>query len=113
MTDPKVTVAICTYARPASLRIAIDSLLRQTFPRNDLEILIVDNTADPGGLAALRYEYPSSDLFTWCHEPVPGLSRARNLAIRLARGEILAFIDDDARARPDWLTTIVGAFDAF
>jgi len=113
MTCPKVTVAVCTYARPASLRMAIDSLLAQTFPKRDFEILVVDNTAAPGGLAELQTRYPSSDLFTWCHEPVPGLSRARNLAVRMARGEILAFIDDDARVRSDWLTAMVNAFEAF
>lgn len=112
MTQPLVTVAICTYARPISLRRALDSLLAQTLPRRDFEILVVDNTPDPGGLADVRVSYASSDVMTWAHEPTPGLSRARNLAIRAARGEILAFIDDDAMARPNWLASMLDTFRA-
>jgi hypothetical protein len=60
----------------------------------------VDNAADTEGLANLRRRYPASDTLTWCHEPIQGLSRARNLAIRMARGELLAFMDDDALIGP-------------
>jgi glycosyltransferase involved in cell wall biosynthesis len=61
----------------------------------------------------LRDTYPASDLIQWCDEPLQGLSRARNRAVGMARGEFLAFIDDDATARPNWLTSILDAFNAF
>ena len=113
MTTPAITVAICTYLRPTSLRSAIDSLLRQTLPRSNFQILIVDNAAEATDIARLRDDYRVGDLIELCHEPIQGLSRARNRAVALARGEYLAFIDDDATARPDWLASILDAFDAF
>jgi glucosyl-dolichyl phosphate glucuronosyltransferase len=111
-TQPLFTVAICTYARPTGLRKAIDSLLAQTLPRHDFEILVVDNAPDPSVLANVRASYSPSGI-TWIHEPTPGLSRARNLVICAARGEIVAFMDDDAVARPDWLIELLDAFNSF
>jgi glycosyltransferase involved in cell wall biosynthesis len=49
---------------------------------------------------------------TYVHLPRAGVSRARSAALHLAGGKVLAFLDDDCEADPDWLTTIVGAFDA-
>jgi cellulose synthase/poly-beta-1,6-N-acetylglucosamine synthase-like glycosyltransferase len=43
-------------------------------------------------------------------EPTPGATRTRNTAARAARGEVLAFIDDDAIPRPGWLAAIVAPF---
>jgi GT2 family glycosyltransferase len=39
-----------------------------------------------------------------------GLSGARNTGVELARGDVLAFLDDDARAAPDWLETLLGGY---
>ncbi len=44
-------------------------------------------------------------------EPVPGLTRARNLGARAARGELIAYIDDDAIAEPEWLGALAREFE--
>ncbi|GAC1466516.1 MAG: hypothetical protein PVSMB1_15810 [Gemmatimonadaceae bacterium] len=46
-------------------------------------------------------------------EPTPGQARARNLAIREARGEYILWTDDDVLTDPGWLTAILEAFDQF
>jgi len=56
--------------------------------------------ADSGGDARVRY----------VQLPRKGLSLARNAALGVAAGSIVAFTDDDCEPRPDWLATIAGAF---
>jgi glycosyltransferase involved in cell wall biosynthesis len=100
---PDVTVVVCTRDRPRELERCLASLSAQRYPQ--FEILVVDNGATDGiadlcrvrGVACIR-------------EPQPGLTRARNLAARAARGDIVAYIDDDAVAEPDWLAALVRPF---
>jgi GT2 family glycosyltransferase len=72
------------------------------------EIVVVDQSREPhaaliaNGGAPVRYVY----------SPTRGLCRARNLAVREARGDLLAFIDDDATADPGWLAALVDAAGA-
>jgi glucosyl-dolichyl phosphate glucuronosyltransferase len=87
-------------------------LLAQTLPRREFEILVVDNAPDARALAEVRATFTESHV-KWVHETTPGLSRARNLACRASEGQILAFIDDDAIARPDWLETVIDVFEKF
>lgn len=100
------TVAVCTRERPADLRRALAALERLD-PR-PLEILVIDNaprssdTRDlVAGFTGVRYV---------C-EPRRGLDCARNRALREARGDIVAFTDDDAAPEPAWLAALVRAFD--
>lgn len=101
-----VTAAVCTHGRPALLRRALGSLLAQSPPV--AEILVVENApADERVRALLAAEFPG---VRYVFEPVPGLDFARNRALRAARGEIVAFLDDDAVADPGWAAALAGAF---
>lgn len=86
---------------------AVDSLLAQTFaPR---EILVVDNGSSDATLPLLRRRYgPKLRLL---RERRRGVSYARNLAVGHARGEIIAFLDDDARAARDWIERMLACFE--
>lgn len=94
-----MTVAICTHGQAPHLAEALTSVADQDVPASlRVEILCVDNNpvptvALPEGLAR-RVRV--------VHEPMAGLSRARNAAIAHAAGDILAFLDDDAVATPGW-----------
>lgn len=100
---PDVTVVVCTRDRPRELERCLASLFAQRYARFD--ILVVDNGAADGIADLCRVRG-----VTCIREPQPGLTRARNLAARAARGEIVAFIDDDAVADPDWLAAMVRQF---
>jgi glucosyl-dolichyl phosphate glucuronosyltransferase len=109
---PRLSVAVCTYNRYDVLPDAIDSLLRQDCEPGLLDIMVIDNSADQAAAATFSKRYSSESRIRYILEPVPGLSNARNVATSHARADLIAFIDDDAIAAPDWATKIVQAFEA-
>jgi glycosyltransferase involved in cell wall biosynthesis len=100
-----VTVVLCTCNRCSSLPTALDSVAAQLLPDSVIwEVVVVDNNStDQTREVAEGYccRYPGR--FRYVFEAQQGLSRARNAGIRAARGEIIAFIDDDVIAEPTWL----------
>jgi glycosyltransferase involved in cell wall biosynthesis len=96
-----VSIAICTRERPDDLARCLESL--RCLTEQPLEILVIDNAPDSDRTRQVvdRFEGVS-----YICEPRRGLSAARNTALASARGEIVAFIDDDAVAHPAWLTRI-------
>lgn len=100
----KLSVIIPTYNRQAVIHIALDSLREQTFPRDDFEIIIIDNSTEEGTKPVVdRYQDLPIKYFRLPHR---GVSVARNEGIARASAQILVFFDDDARAKPDWLAQI-------
>jgi len=101
----KVTTVLCTYNRCQSLAKALDSLAASTFPETiEWEVLVVDNNSSDQTKAVVedaRRRYPGR--FRYLSEPRQGKSYALNSGIREARGEILAFTDDDVIVEPTWL----------
>ncbi len=114
MSDPAVTITavLCTYKRPDGVRQALESLLAQVVPLGGYEVIVVDN-ADESAVRRLVEGHSARDVpVEYVVEPVLGLSRARNAALRRARGRYIAFLDDDAVASPRWLVELVGAFES-
>lgn len=106
---PRISVCVCTYRRPALLRQLLDSLAAQTFPLNEAEVIVVDNDAAGSGrsvVEAARQAHPALALH-YAVEATPGVSHARNRGVAMARGELIAFIDDDETACPDWLADLL------
>jgi len=105
---PRVSVIVATRERPDSLAACLRSLLRQTY--TDFEVVVVDNAPTTTRTADLVRHTWSDNVRHVC-EPRPGLAVAHNLGIAAARGELLAFTDDDVIADPGWLAAIVAGFD--
>ena len=103
-----VSVVICAYtaARWALLSASIDSVLRQNHPADEI-VLVVDHAPE----LFTRAEMAFPDVLVVPNDEAQGLSGARNTGVRRSAGEIIAFLDDDATAQPDWLERLVGAFD--
>ncbi len=69
------------------------------------EIVLVDNDPEGSALAPLRgLDDPR---IVVCHEPRAGVANARNAGLRAARGELIAFLDDDEIAPSTWLSELV------
>jgi glycogen synthase len=99
-----VSVVICTYTaqRGELLAAAIESVRRQTLPPREI-VVVVDH--DPGLLRRARERWP--EVVAVENAGAPGLSGARTTGVAAARGTLVAFLDDDAVAAPDWLERII------
>lgn len=96
---PLVSIIIPTYRRTAWLREALDSVAAQTF--SDYEVLVMDDGTPGVENAALCSNYPFVRYFKLANSGGPIVPRNRGL--QEARGELVAFLDDDDRWLPDKL----------
>jgi GT2 family glycosyltransferase len=101
-------VVICAYTdqRWDALVDAVASAQAQDPPPHEV-VVVIDHNNDLLGHAI--HELPRARVFA--NEDGRGLSGARNTGVRHATGEIVAFLDDDARARPGWLRALALAFE--
>ncbi len=109
--SPAISIIVPTQRRPAGLETAIRSLFGQVgVDFADLELVVSDNdlTASAKPLVTgLSAEAPFP--VRYVHEPRPGVANVRNAALAVARGEIIAFLDDDEEAPSDWLSLMLAA----
>lgn len=98
--NPKVSVIIPTYNRADLLPRAVNSVLAQTY--SDLEIIIVDDCS-PDDTREVIARFSDLRIRSFRHERNKGLSAARNTGIANARGEYIAFLDDDDEYLPSKL----------
>ncbi|MEO1386104.1 MAG: glycosyltransferase [Cyanobacteria bacterium J06634_6] len=114
MAAPLISAIICTHNREEYLGAAIDSLLAQNMGKrgpNSYEIIVVDNASTDGtaAIAQARQNHPN---FRYIYESTLGLSVARNCGAQAAKGNIIAYLDDDAEASTGWLAALLGAFES-
>ncbi|MCI5109669.1 MAG: glycosyltransferase [Marivita sp.] len=103
MAEPAISVIVVSRDRPDWLRRCLLAVRQLDYPR--FETIVV---ACPKGAAVAR-EAAGVRVIDFDRA---NISEARNAGITLARGEVLAFIDDDAVPEPTWLAHLAGAFDA-
>jgi GT2 family glycosyltransferase len=103
-----ITVILCTYNRYQSLAKALESVAASVLPDSiDWEVLVVDNNSRDlthDVVEEFRRQYPGR--FRYLFEGQQGKSYALNSGIREARGEVLAFMDDDVTVEPAWLENL-------
>lgn len=90
------SVIIPTYNRPELTRIAVDSVLAQSF--DNFELIVVDDGSDP----AFDFQLSTFNLIR--HKENQGVSAARNTGLKAAHGEWICFLDSDDRWRKDKLS---------
>ena len=105
MTDRTVSMIVVSRNRPEALLRCLKAIEQLDYPV--FEVIVV---ADPGGLSALRQAGVAPRIKTLEFDQ-PNVSAARNLGIRAAAGQVVAFIDDDSVPEPSWLHFLAAAFD--
>ena len=95
--SPYFSVIIPSYERPASLKKLLELLSRQVFA--DFEVVVVDQSATPLDLGLLRCNFA----LQYIHTTERGPAKSRNLGIKHAKGQVLAFTDDDCEPDIHWL----------
>jgi glucosyl-dolichyl phosphate glucuronosyltransferase len=100
-----LTVVLCTFNRCQDLAKVLESLAASKLPESvEWEVLVVDNNSTDTTrrvAESFRERYP--DHFRYLFEPRAGKSHALNSGIREARGDVLAFTDDDVVVEQTWL----------
>jgi glycosyltransferase involved in cell wall biosynthesis len=107
LLDPKVSVVIPTYNRPQLLKRAVKGALEQTY--KNLEIIIVDDSPTDASTEMLK-EFPSKNIRYLRRSQKRGISSAKNLGIRIAVGDFIAFLGDDDEWLPNKLELQVKSF---
>ena len=109
MAGVTVTVAICTFRRPAALAAGLQALALQDDPGFTWDVLVVDNERPPGAAPVFdRHGGALGVSARLVREEVPGSAAARNRVIAESEAEVTALLDDDVAARPGWLKTLLG-----
>lgn len=111
----RLSVVICTWNRAESLQKTLESIENCRVPSGiDWEVLIVDNNSTDATSAVCQFFLQKNPKRYRCLlEKRQGKSFALNTAIENARGDIIAFTDDDVLVEPDWLFAVLVAFDAY
>ncbi|MFX0093634.1 MAG: glycosyltransferase family 2 protein [Candidatus Hodarchaeota archaeon] len=109
--EPRLSAVVCTYNRSHYLKAVLQSLADQYLDKSQYEVIIVDNNSIDQTEQVARSFLNRYSNFRYVREPKQGLSYARNRGYKEARGEYIAYIDDDAKANPDWGERILNAFE--
>jgi glucosyl-dolichyl phosphate glucuronosyltransferase len=110
MPIPRITVAVITYNRSRFLKETLACLVRQDFPPDQWELLVIDNNSTDDTSEVVASFMSSPPFPRRVVEARQGLDHGRNRAVSEARGDIIVLADDDILMEPDWLTLLVAPF---
>ena len=108
MSARTVSVVVITYERASVIGRCLDHLALQTTPPS--EVIVVDSSESDDTARLVQEHYPSVR-YEVCSAGQGAMATARDIGYRCATGEIVAFIDDDAFAEPEWLERLLPHFD--
>jgi len=113
MQQFKISAVLCSYNRARFIIKAVDSIFNQDFDKSLFEVIVVDNNSTDGvldRLAQYKADHPAYN-FSYYTESNQGVAWVRTRCAKEAKGEIVAYLDDDSMAEPGWLKGIVDFFD--
>ena len=102
-------MVVPTRARREFLRKCLESLLKQDYPTDRYEIIVVEDGTSDGEDAVRDLSLRSPVTIRYQRIPHSGAATARNVGLSLANNQIVAFIDDDGMASASWPTRLVAA----
>lgn len=108
---PRISVLVATYDRPELLARCLDGFAAQTVPATDFEIVVIDDGSPGDGTRRVLERAAEALPLVWAHVAHAGRSAAKNLAVMLARGDVVVFFDDDDRPTPELLAEHLRAHD--
>lgn len=109
MNYPFFSIIIPTYNRPKILIGCLESIALLNYPRDCFELIVVDDGSKTPLDSVVESFKEKLDLKLLRQENA-GPAAARNKGVEIARGEYLAFTDDDCRPTPNWLTEFAAGF---
>ena len=104
-SEVMVSVIILNYDGREHLDVCLSSLLDLAFPKEQLEIIVVDNGSTDDSVAFIKSRFP--DIVLIQNEVNLGFSKAANVGAASAKGEYLGFLNNDMRVDKNWLSVLV------
>jgi GT2 family glycosyltransferase len=108
MPTPRFSVIVPTYRRPAALERCLEALARQTYPREQFEVVVADDGSGAPPIDVVE-RFSRAMTVSLVEATHGGPGAARNAAAERARGGHLAMTDDDCVPEPDWLAQLDAA----
>ncbi len=109
---PRVSVLVCSKERRPLLINCLESLGRQTYPHDRTEIVVAEELSEWAELPRIPGLAESQVRHVRVEPHRRGYGHPRNIAVRQAAHDLVAFIDDDCEAEPGWLSRLVATFRA-
>lgn len=106
-----VSVVVATRNRSVLLGRTLEALARQRWPLEQMDVIVSDNGSTDDTRAVVDAARVGGLPVRYLFVAQPGKSHAVNAALRLTRGDLIAFTDDDVQPDPDWLAELVRAVD--
>ncbi len=111
MEDPQLSLIVPTFNREKILDICLRSLAAQKTDGRLFEIVVVDNNSTDGTRDLVESYIRSDNRFVYVREENQGLSHARNRGFQAARGEYLAYLDDDVIVPSSYVSNMCAIID--
>lgn len=105
------SIIICTHNRASDLQKTLPKLAELDYAADEFEVIVVDNASIDNTPEVVNRAQDTITNLRSAREERVGLSHARNKGIAVARGEFIAFIDDDAWPDKDWLKKLEEVFE--
>jgi len=105
-----ISIIIPTHNRKKLLLKTLECLEKQAFPKNSYEIIIVDDGSSDGTADCIKRYTDENKNVKFFKKPHSGPGDSRNFGIKRAKGEIVAFTDDDCLIPGNWLSCIHDGF---
>lgn len=115
MPTPHISVCICTYGRPEMLLRLLEKLVIQDTGSNRFtySAVVADNDENHSAEQLISdFQIRSTFELTYCSQPERNIALTRNASIAHARGDLIAFIDDDEFPQPSWLLNLLNTLES-
>ncbi|MCX6054729.1 MAG: glycosyltransferase family 2 protein [Chloroflexi bacterium] len=109
MSSLTIDVVICTRNRGSFVNDTLHSL--QENHRKEFQVFVVDQSTDGGTIDIISNYCKRDDRFHYILSPTQGLNIAHNIGVNCGIGDVIAFIDDDCRADPEWLDALLREYE--
>jgi succinoglycan biosynthesis protein ExoA len=111
---PKVSVIVPCYNEQSTIRLLLEALCSQTFPRGEMEVVIADGMSQDGtrdAIAVFQKDFPELEVHV-VDNPLRNIPSGLNRAIEASRGDLIVRLDGHAKPYPDYVERCVLAHEA-
>ena len=107
----RVSIIIPTYNRKDYLKVCLESIFKQNYPKSQYEIIIIDDGSTDGTRDLVK-QFKFKNNLRYFYQKNQGPAAARNLGIKKSRGALIAFTDADCFPDKNWLESLIKRYKA-